>query len=139
MKYWLTLSTFLVVLSSSANELFIVVDQKITQTFSKKEIQSFFLKKNQYWPNNKKIRPIDQALGSPAREVFLKEVMGKSEIEMSEYWIEQKQVNGIVQPIQLESNAMVLRLVESLPGSIGYILTTENSEKKKSKLRWIQI
>ncbi len=55
---------------------------------------------------------------------------------MSEYWIEQKQLNGLVQPIQLENDDLVTQLVKSMPGSIGYI-STQN--KKNININGIKV
>lgn len=96
------------------------------------------MKQKQYWPNGKKIRPVEQTLGSPARKFFLKTLLKKSEIEMSEYWIEQKQLNGLVQPIQLENDQLVIQLVKSMPGAIGYIWIDSTKNINKEGLRVLE-
>lgn len=112
-----------------------VLREEITED----NIRAAFLKKKLYWSDNIKIRPIDQLLGSEARTYFLKNFLGKGEIEMSEYWIEQKQMNGLVQPIQIESNDLVIQLVKSMPGSIGYILVEDIKNLEFNNLQVMRI
>lgn len=85
------------------------------------QLQKIFLKKTRYWQDGRTMRPIHRNIGSLEREQFLSRVLHSTEIELAEYWMKQKQVNGMVQPIQVKTNDLVVNLVASMPGAIGYV------------------
>jgi len=67
----------------------------------------------------------DQPSGSPEREVFSRAVLGRSELQMHDYWIEQALTGGALPPRELGSALEVLQLVGRNVGMIGYVRWSE--------------
>ncbi len=82
---------------------------------SPNEIRAFYLGKN------KKLRPVDQAVGSRNRREFISKVVGKSESQFKAYW-SQRIFSGKGTPPQSRGNsAGVKKEVASSPNTIGFI------------------
>jgi ABC-type phosphate transport system substrate-binding protein len=61
------------------------------------------------------------ALGSAARAAFIARVMGLSERELEDYWLEQALSGGAIPPRELASAAEMRRAIAERAGAIGYL------------------
>jgi hypothetical protein len=64
---------------------------------------------------------VDFPSGSAEREAFSRAVLGKSERQMHDYWIEQALTGGKLPPRELRSAGAVIEAVRGNVGTIGYI------------------
>jgi hypothetical protein len=64
---------------------------------------------------------LDLRSGSQEREAFSLAVLGRSELALHEYWIQQALTGGNLPPRELDSPSAVLERVSSQVGVIGYL------------------
>jgi ABC-type phosphate transport system substrate-binding protein len=80
-----------------------------------------FLKKATRWPDGEAIEPVDQRFGSPIREHFSQHVLRRSAAAIRSYWQQRIFTGRGVPPPELESDAAVLRYVQTHRGGVGYV------------------
>ncbi len=68
-----------------------------------------------------RLDPLHLGSGTEARSAFSAAVLGRSEQELEEYWIEQALRGGRIPPRELASPAQVIEYVARRPGAIGYV------------------
>jgi hypothetical protein len=110
---------------------FVVNSANKASELSTTEIADFYFKRRLRWPNGTKVHFIDQRDSSPRKELFLK-LIEKSQREIELFWIGEKNFSGSSAPLQAPSDTMVLSMVASLPGGIGYV-SAERSESSGVK------
>lgn len=88
---------------------------------SSPQIRDVFLKRQRFWRDNNKILPIERGLGSPERLAFNKFVLGRNELELTEYWIQQRQLSGTAPPVRIEDVDTLLDVIENTEGAISYV------------------
>ena len=71
--------------------------------------------------NGTRLIPFNQAVGTPARALFDRIVLDLSPDQVGAYWVDRKIRNGGQPPRTLPLANLVVRVVASLPGAIGYI------------------
>ena len=59
--------------------------------------------------------------GTESRDAFSLSVLGKSELEMTDYWIQQALTGGRIPPREVTSTEDMVRAVATRPGAIGYV------------------
>lgn len=90
-------------------------------SLSKKQVSSLFLKKVKTWNDDLKVLPIDLPAGTETREIFSKDIHGKSVSAVKAYWQTRVFSGHDVPPLEKESDASVVEFVRSNPGAIGYV------------------
>jgi len=95
------------------------------------EVADYYFKRKLRWPDGTKVQFIDQKDGTPRKELFLK-LIGHSRREIDLYWIGEKNFSGSSAPLQAPSDSMVLSMVASLPGAIGFV-AVDRTELGKSR------
>lgn len=100
-------------------------------TVSRKFLADAFLKNITRWPNDDAIRPVDQLPSSEARHRFSDDVLKRSVSAVKIYWQQRIFAGRGVPPPELESDAAVVRYVESNPGAVGYISGRASQGKTK--------
>lgn len=112
---------------------FVVNKDNPLNSISKSELSKLFLKKDRYWPNGALVRFIDREKGLSEREYFIQNVLEMSQRELDQYWVGKKLYAGDSAPLQAESDAMALRLVDQLEGGISYVSDPALIKKFKVK------
>jgi hypothetical protein len=69
----------------------------------------------------RRIERYELAPGSPARASFASAVMGLSERELEDYWLEQALTGGAIPPREVEGVAEMELVIADRVGSIGYV------------------
>ena len=95
--------------------------QHETTSVDRQFLARAFLKKVTNWPNGEGIRPVDQLHGSPVRNRFSEEVLGRSVLAVRNYWQQLIFSGRAVPPPELDSDEAVVRFVLRTPGAIGYV------------------
>lgn len=90
-------------------------------SLSQDEIYRIYLGKSKFLSNGQKVIPVDQRIGSPARNKFYSDVIKKSDTEMKSYWAKVMFTGQGNPPIQESDNNSVKELVSKNPNCIGYI------------------
>lgn len=92
--------------------------------------QAFF-KQTVRWQDGENIRPVDLPLSDPARRAFSSSVLKRSVSAVRAYWLQRIFSGRQVPPLELESDAAVVRFVLGSPGAIGYVSSTTNTSTAK--------
>lgn len=88
---------------------------------SQEEVYRIYLGKSKFLSNGSKVIPVDQRVGSPARNKFYSDVIKKSDTEMKSYWARVIFTGQGNPPIQESDDNAVKELVSKNPNCIGYI------------------
>jgi ABC-type phosphate transport system substrate-binding protein len=99
----------------------IVHSSNSAASLTREQLGRYFLKKATSWPGGKTVAPVDQVKGSPVRESFSRDAVGKSVVEVASYWQQQIFSGRSVPPPEKRNDAEVVAFVESNEGAIGYV------------------
>lgn len=94
-------------------------------------MQAFF-KRTTRWSDGALIRPVDLKPDSPARRAFSDRVLKRSVVAVRSYWQQRIFSGRELPPPELDSDAAVLRFVQSTRGAIGYV--SANAKLSEVKL-----
>jgi ABC-type phosphate transport system substrate-binding protein len=107
---------------AAADQLVVVVNENVRQsTFSNGELAAIFTTRRRNYENGGRIIPLNLPARSGDRVHFDESVLGMDPDEVARYWIDRKVRGGDPPPKQVPSAALVARLVQKLPGAIGYV------------------
>jgi hypothetical protein len=86
------------------------------------QVTGAFLGKTYRWPNGgQEVLAVDQVDRSPARALFVRQILGKTVDAVKAYWQRQIFTGRTSPPPQRVSDADVLIYVRSNPGALGYV------------------
>jgi len=88
---------------------------------SRDELSSLFLKKSTRWEDGSAIHPVDLPNDSPIREVFSRQIHGRSVASIAAYWQQQIFSGRGVPPPEKNTEAEAAAFVRADPGAIGYL------------------
>jgi ABC-type phosphate transport system substrate-binding protein len=86
--------------------------------------------------------PIDRfhlRSGSPAREAFSLAVIGRSELELEDFWLEQALTGGRVPPREFADLRQMIEGVARRPGGIGYLPLGALDEAARGRVRVLRL
>ncbi len=92
-------------------------------SLSKTEVSKILLKKVSKWDDGQRVRAVDQGGKGSVREVFTKEIHGRSLSSIKRFWQRQVFSGTDVPPPELASDSEVLEYVRKTEGAIGYVST----------------
>lgn len=104
----------------------IVNSRSDVSSLSKREVSRLFLKKVKMWDNDLKVIPVDLPSNEEAREMFSREIHGKSVSAIEAYWQQRVFSGRDVPPPEKRSDASVIDFVRENPGAIGYVSENAN-------------
>lgn len=111
--------------SSSAAEAagykLVVNSQNPASALPRKQVSAMFLKKVTAWEHGGKVAPVDLGADSPVREIFTKDVHGKTVAAVKGYWQQLIFSGRGVPPPEKSSDAEVIAFVKASPGAVGYV------------------
>ncbi len=84
------------------------------------ELALIYQRKRQFWPDGRRIQPINLAAEHPLRLRFSRAVFKAPPAALDGYWNEQY-FHGVRPPYVVASDAAMLRLVGDTAGAIGYV------------------
>lgn len=87
---------------------------------TKEVLAEIYLGKTLRWRDRSLITPVDQSATSPLRATFSEGVLGMPVFAVQTHWMRQMAA-GVRPPTTKPSDAEVIELVASRPGSIGYV------------------
>lgn len=98
-------------------------------------LKLIYLRKQLFWPNGKRIAPVNLRSENPLRIQFSLAVLGNLPKQQIEYW-NGLYFNGIQPPHSVNSEEAVIRFVTDTKGAIGYVNACAVDERVKALL-WI--
>jgi ABC-type phosphate transport system substrate-binding protein len=101
-------------------ELAVIVHPSRASKLTIETLKHIYLKRQRFWDDGHAIVPINQEVGTPAREAFTRLVFGDEAARLPAHWNEQY-FHGVLPPITLGSEEAVVRYVASRPDAIGYV------------------
>jgi len=120
--------------SNAEGIAFIVNAENPVKVISNQELGDIFLKKKREWSDGSSIRFIDRKDGSPERNLFLSQYIGRSLRDVELYWIGQKLYSGNAAPIQVASDQNAEMMVSSFRGGIAYVSSSYTIGKEVKKI-----
>ncbi len=90
-------------------------------SLSKTQVSKILLKKVRKWDNGQRVQAVDQGGKDSVREIFTKEIHGRSLSSIQRFWQRQIFSGTEVPPPELASDDEVVSFVSSNPGAIGYV------------------
>jgi hypothetical protein len=78
-------------------------------------------------------------IGSSVRSAFASVVMGQSERELEDYWLEQALTGGAIPPRELDGVDEMRRTIASRAGSIGYLPLAALEPEDRDRLRILAV
>jgi hypothetical protein len=88
---------------------------------SRSKVSYLFLRKVSRWPWGAEVAPLDLSQNEAVRRVFVQRVLGISEEQLAEYWIDQRATRGVNPPLQGRDAAAAKLWVAARPGGIAYV------------------
>ena len=99
----------------------VVNEANPSETISKQQLESLFMKKTGNWSDGQRALPVDQAASSSTRHGFSKVIFGRDVHAIKSYWQRQIFSGRGVPPPEMASDDKVLAFVRANPGAIGYV------------------
>lgn len=108
--------------SMAFGQAVIIVNQdNSVSSASKSQISKIFLGNSTKWSNGVRAVPVDQAKSGASGKAFLANIVGMSESEYKNLWIE-KMLSGEAEPPPVKtSDAEVVKFVKGNVGAVGFI------------------
>ncbi len=100
-------------------------------SLSKTEVSKILLKKVSKWDDGQRVKAVDQGGKGSVREVFTKEIHGRSLSSIKRFWQRQVFSGTDVPPPELASDGEVLEYVRKTEGAIGYVSTDASEDGVK--------
>ncbi len=119
---------WLLLLPSSllADELLVVTGEKSSLTaLDKNQVRNIFLGKVSSLPDGSNAAPVDQPESSPLRDEFYEKLTHHSAAEAKAHWVKLSFTGRGAPPRESTSSSDTKRMVNSMPGAIGYIEKSE--------------
>lgn len=88
---------------------------------SLEKLQDFYYKRVRTWSDGNPVRFFDRSENSQIRNLFLKQMLGRTSRQVDQFWIGQKFNSGDSAPTQVSSDTMTMNLVSRFPGGISYV------------------
>ena len=105
----------------AAPDFKVIVHGSVTgSAISKNVLSEIYLGKTLRWRDNSLITPVEHSATSPLRAVFSESVLGMPVFAVQTHWMRQMAA-GVRPPVSKPTDAEVIELVATRPGSIGYV------------------
>lgn len=115
--WWLAFSQ-----AVAADDILVVMGQDYAvEKLSLKQLENIYRRKTQLNAEGVKWNPINLSASNPLRNLFAQKIYQESPEAMEAYWNTQY-FQGIMPPYVVNSVEAMLRMLETTPGAIGYLL-----------------
>jgi hypothetical protein len=88
---------------------------------TRSQVSHAFLRKVSRWPWGAEVAPADLAANEPIRRAFVQQVLGMTEEQLAEYWIDQRAARGVSPPAEVRDASAAKVWVAARPGGIAYV------------------
>ena len=103
-----------------ANRMAVIVHADRIVDLDLEQIAQIYLKRRRFWAGGDAIVPVNREAGSPAREVFTREVLRIDATRLGVYW-NRAYFRGVLPPATLASDEAIRRFVARDRRAIGYV------------------
>lgn len=89
-------------------------------------VRQLYLKERSEWPfevDGKPLgaKPLGRDEESEEHAAFLQQVLGMTQTELDQHWLQVKQRRGETPPRDISSNELLLKMVARYPGGLGFV------------------
>jgi ABC-type phosphate transport system substrate-binding protein len=98
----------------------IVTNTAVLTNLSSDAVALIFKRKIRISADGQQFRPVNLAASHSLRRVFSTRIFGHNPEELQDYWRDMY-FHGVLPPLVLASEEVVIRFVASTPGAIGYV------------------
>jgi ABC-type phosphate transport system substrate-binding protein len=113
--------------------IFIINEANPVESISRRDLVDFYEKHRREWPDGVPVRFIDQPASSSERQTFMRDVLHMSASDVDLFWFGEKFRSGASIPIQVASDDLVIEMVKSFPGAIGYVSSPDKIKNQGVK------
>lgn len=106
--------------ASGEGAIAVIVAPSQGKSIKKADLALIYKRKKLFWPDGKRIQPVNLPAASALRRMFSQAVLGASLEALEAYWND-LYFHGISPPFVLSSEEAVLRFVAETPEAIGYV------------------
>jgi hypothetical protein len=97
------------------------------KTLANDELEAIFKALRRNWPSGQRIQPFNLPPRHVLRVAFDRAALHMEVDAVARYWIDQRVRGGQQPPTQVPDSKLMLRVVSSLSGAVGYVPTNEVS------------
>ncbi len=101
---------------------------------AKNMIKQLYLKERAAWPGGAESKPYGKPGDSGEHAAFRDKVLGMTEAQLAQHWIDQKQKTGATPPREVSSGSMMLKFVAKDTGAFGVVTKAEASGAEGVKI-----
>jgi ABC-type phosphate transport system substrate-binding protein len=110
-------------LADDSKEVILVIAHKgvAAASMSRDELRPIFQTKKNTWPDGSALRAFNLPGNDSVRHGFDAAVLGLDPDRVARYWIDRKIQGGDRPPVNVPSNALMVKIVGKTEGAIGYV------------------
>jgi hypothetical protein len=97
------------------------------KTLATDELEAMFKALRRNWPGGQRIQPFNLPPRHALRIAFDRAALHMEADAVARYWIDQRVRGGQQPPTQVPDSKLMLRVISSLAGAVGYVPTSEVS------------
>ncbi len=109
----------------------IVHPKNPVRAMSQDFVAQAFFKQAMRWDSGQTIEPVDLPVSTPTREAFSMQILKRSVPAVRAYWLQRIFSGRQLPPVELDSDAAVVRFVLGSPGAIGYVSSSAATANAK--------
>lgn len=117
----LLLALSMYAVSAYADVVVVVSAKSALTSLTAEQVTKIFLGKTNTFPSGENAVPIDHIEGSPIRNEFYARIVHKTPSQISSYWTKIIYTGDGYPPRQVDSDAVIRKVVANNPNAIGYI------------------
>jgi hypothetical protein len=108
--------------AAESHSIWVIAHNSVPVTkLSHEELRPIFQTRKTSWPDGSSVRPFNLLPTAHARQVFDDVVLGLTPELMPRYWIDRRVRGEAYPPKTVPSEAIMLKVIKSLPGAVGYV------------------
>lgn len=92
---------------------------------AKNMVKQLFLKERAAWSGGAESKPYGKPADSAEHAAFRDNVLGMTDAQLAQHWIDQKQKTGATPPREVSSGSMMLKFVAKDAGAFGVVTKAE--------------
>ncbi len=119
------LATSMVRSTLAGENLVVIAHESVSQgQFSQQDLAAIFTTRRRNFDDGSRIVPLNYEPRHEHRVYFDRAVLGMTPDEVARYWVDRRVRGGNSPPRHVPSAQLLRKLVEKLPGAIGYVPET---------------
>jgi hypothetical protein len=114
--------------AASSADLKIIVSADNKLTLEPGDLENYFLTKVRHWSDGTSIVALNAPRGTDLRQSFDQAILKLTPDESARYWLDQRIRSGVTSPREVTGDALSIKLVVHLKGTIAYVSASTNTD-----------